>query len=169
MEPQISSDTKTKKQANGSPKKKPQNEDQQKKSEMFEMKDTPLKVDSPGDPKGRVKMSEDVVATIAGIASRDIRGIHKLGKPRFIEFGTDNPTRGVMAEVGTKQAAIDLDVVLEYGANIHKTAETLRTRLAEEIFKMAGRELIEVNINVVDIHVDNENDDNEVVEERRVI
>jgi len=120
------------------------------------------------DPAGRVKMSEDVVATIAAIAARDIAGIHSLGKPRFINFG-DTATRGVAAEVGKKQAAIDLDVVIAYGANIHETAEKLRKRLAEEIYKMASREVVEVNINVVDIHVDEDDDDDAAVEQRRVI
>ena len=100
--------------------------------------------------RGRIRLSEDVVATIAGIAARDVPGIHSLGKSRIISFG-DRPTRGIEAEVGAKQAAFDLDVVIEYGCDIRKVAAELRRRIADEVNKMAGREVVEINLNVIDI------------------
>ena len=102
---------------------------------------------------GKLEMSEDVVATIAGLAAREIAGIHSLGRSRFISFG-DSPTRGVDAEVGSLEAALDLDVVIEYGCNIHEVAGTLRKRIADEVYKMAGRKVVEVNIRVVGIHME---------------
>lgn len=103
-----------------------------------------------GDVKGMVTLDQDVVATIAGLAAREVDGIHALGKSRLISFG-DDPTRGVDAEVGKFQAAIDLDVVIEYGCDMDKMANELRTRIVQEVGLMAKREVVEVNINVVDI------------------
>ncbi len=101
--------------------------------------------------RGKITLREDVVATIAGLAAREVSGIHSLGKSRLIPFGSDNPTHGVAAEVGTKQAAFDLDVVIEYGCDIREVAMQMRKRIADEVNKMAGREVVEVNINVIDI------------------
>lgn len=106
-------------------------------------------------PHGRITMSEDVVATIAGLAAREVKGIHSLGRWRLIPFG-DNPTHGVDAEVGSKQAAFDIEAVVEYGADIREVAGRLRSKIATEVDKMAGREVVEVNIHVVGLHMPEE-------------
>jgi uncharacterized alkaline shock family protein YloU len=109
-----------------------------------------------GAPGGMITLGEEVVATIAGLAAREVEGIHSLGRWRLIPFG-DNPTRGIDAEVGQQQAALDLDVVIEYGSNLREVATALRAKIASEVDKMAGRQVVEVNINVVGLHVPDEN------------
>ncbi|MFC1641928.1 Asp23/Gls24 family envelope stress response protein [Myxococcota bacterium] len=106
-------------------------------------------------PRGKITMSEDVVATIAGLAAREVQGIHSLGKWRLIAFG-ENPARGVDAEIGSRQAAFDIDAVVEYGSDIQEVAKLLRSKIAAEVRKMAGREVVEVNINIVGLHMPDE-------------
>jgi len=101
---------------------------------------------------GAINMSEDVVATIAAMAARDIKGIYSLGKSRLIPFG-EGTHRGVEAEVGNTEAAVDVDVVIEYGCDINDVAGQLRDKIATEVGKMCNRKVIEVNINVVDVHL----------------
>lgn len=101
---------------------------------------------------GEITLSEDVVAKIAGLAARQIDGIHSLGRSRLVQFG-DSPTRGIEAEVGKKEAALDLDVIIEYGVDIRQVAQQLRDRIADEVNKMAGRNVVEVNININDVHL----------------
>lgn len=110
------------------------------------------------DPGGHLYMGENVVRTIAGLAARRIEGIYSVGMPALMKFG-DNPTRGVKADVGDSEAAIDLDVVIEYGVDLRETAAKLRQMLGEEVNKMAGRQVVEVNINVKDIHLPEEEGD----------
>jgi uncharacterized alkaline shock family protein YloU len=106
--------------------------------------------ENPSGIKGTLTLDEDVVSTIAGLAARDVKGIYSVGKSSFISFG-DDPTHGVTTEVGHLQAAFDVDVITEYGSDIRKIAQELRTKLAAEVRKMAGREVVEINVNVVDI------------------
>lgn len=103
---------------------------------------------------GKLMMKEDVVATIANYALRDVAGIAALGKAGILNraIGPD-PTRGVEAEVGETQAALDIDVVIEFGCDIHKVADEVRNKVAAAVFKMAGRKVVEVNINVVGIQM----------------
>ncbi|MEJ2435813.1 MAG: Asp23/Gls24 family envelope stress response protein, partial [Pseudolabrys sp.] len=89
-----------------------------------------------GKPGGKITLSEEVVATIAGLAARQVEGVHSLGRWRLLAFG-DSPTRGVGAEVGQRQAALDLDIVLEYGVSVHEVASKLREKIAAEVDKMA--------------------------------
>ncbi len=108
--------------------------------------------------KGSVTMDHDVVATIAGLAAQQVEGIHALGASRLFSFG-DDPTHGVGVEVGKKQAALDLEVIIDYGYDMKEIAQNLRQTIADEVKKMAGREVVEVNINVIDIQLDEESKD----------
>ncbi|MCG8417882.1 MAG: Asp23/Gls24 family envelope stress response protein [Proteobacteria bacterium] len=111
--------------------------------------------DNPSGVRGIITIDENVVSTIAGLAAREVDGIHMVGKSRLVQFG-DDPTRGVHAEVGERQAAFDLDVIIEYGKDIKKVAQELRQKTAREVQRMAGREVVEININVVDIKLPGE-------------
>ncbi len=86
------------------------------------------------------------------MAAREIPGIHTVGKSRWIPF-TESPTRGVDAEVGNLEAAIDIEIEIEYGCNLEEVANQLRTRIAEEVAKMATRDVVEININVIDVRL----------------
>ena len=101
---------------------------------------------------GHLRINDTVVATIAGLAARDIQGIAELGTSRIIPFG-DRPSRGVAAEVGDVEAENDIDVVIEYGHDLRAVADKLRRKVAEEVDRMGGRRVVEVNINVVDIRL----------------
>jgi uncharacterized alkaline shock family protein YloU len=59
----------------------------------------------------------------------------------------------VQVEVGEKQAAIDLDIVVEYGASIVELARAVRRNVITAVERMTGLEVIEVNIAVNDIHL----------------
>ncbi|MBT3220013.1 MAG: Asp23/Gls24 family envelope stress response protein [Proteobacteria bacterium] len=108
---------------------------------------------------GSITMDEDVVATIASYLAKSVRGVHSVGIPG-LHFALDGktifdigPTKGVQAEVGTKQAALDLDIVIDYGCDIHVVANDLRTQIGGAIQQMAGRDVVEINIGVVGIEL----------------
>jgi uncharacterized alkaline shock family protein YloU len=111
--------------------------------------------ENPSGISGVITLDENVVSTIAGLAARDVDGIHSVGKSRLISFG-DKPARGVHSEIGKKQAAFDIDVVLEYGSDVRAVAKELCAKTASEVEKMAGREVVEINVHVVDIHLPEE-------------
>ena len=56
-------------------------------------------------------------------------------------------------EVGERQAAIDLDVVVEYGVPIVDVSQSIRNNVANSVERMTGLEVIEVNVYVDDVHV----------------
>lgn len=110
--------------------------------------------------KGKITLDKNVVATIAAMAARNVKGIHQIGASRLLSVGK-KLTRGVEVEVGKIQAAFDVDIILEYGRDIKEVAEELRGRIAGEVSKMAGREVVEININVVDIKLPEETKEEE--------
>lgn len=122
------------------------------------------------DVTGRTSIADSVVATIAGIAAREVEGVHTMGggaaravgamRDRVARSGAE-PTRGVKVEVGEKQAAVDLDIVVVYGAEIAATAAEIRSEVAIAVERMTGLEVVEVNINVRDVHVPGDDSDQE--------
>lgn len=116
----------------------------------------PLAVKSPGKEKlrGKTFIADEVVSVIARIAAEQVDGVHQLGDSNlrgvFSRLGRHG---GIESEVGFKEAAIDVDVVVEYGFPITKVATVLRKQIIETVEYMTGRNVVEVNINVVDVHV----------------
>ena len=116
----------------------------------------------PGDGLvgGKLEMTEEVVASIAVLATRPIRGIHSVGKAGLLRRALgQHPTRGVTAEVGETQAALDLELVIEYGADIHDISSQLRQRIKADVKQMAGRDVIEVNIKITGIELPPEDEE----------
>jgi uncharacterized alkaline shock family protein YloU len=114
--------------------------------------------------QGKTTIAASVVQKIAGIAAREISGVHSLGGGVSRAFGALREripgggaggagVAGVQVEVGEKQAAIDLDVVVEYGASIVELARAVRRNVITAVERMTGLEVIEVNIAVNDIHL----------------
>lgn len=113
--------------------------------------DKPPGVDTSRDlVAGEVDLETEVVAKIAAMAIRDVTGLHSLGTSRLLPF-RDGTIRGISAEVGKQQAAIDLDAIIVYGYDIAKVAAEVRDAIATAVQKMAAKEVVEVNIHVVGI------------------
>ncbi|WP_409493303.1 Asp23/Gls24 family envelope stress response protein [Amycolatopsis sp. cmx-11-12] len=114
---------------------------------------------------GKTTISSVVVQKVAGLATREVTGVHALGGGVSRAFGAIREripgsgtvtTSGVSVEVGEKQAAIDLDVVVEYGARIVDVARAVRRNVIGQVEQITGLEVIEVNISVNDIHLPDE-------------
>jgi uncharacterized alkaline shock family protein YloU len=112
---------------------------------------------------GKTTIASVVVQKVAGIAAREVSGVYSLGgggvsrafgaiKERIPGSGTVSTT-GVSVEVGEKQTAVDLDVVVEYGARIVDVARAVRRNVITTVEQITGLEVIEVNIAVNDIHL----------------
>ncbi len=125
---------------------------------------------------GKTVISDSVVAKIASIATREVAGIHSMsargmsgtlvGLARKVT-GSDTRGQGVDVEVGTKEAAIDLSVTINYGVSIPQVAAAVRKNVIETIKIMTGLIVKEVNIDVTDLYFPDD-DEKEPEKERRV-
>lgn len=118
--------------------------------------------------EGRTTIADTVVSKIAGIATREVSGVHDIGgggarmvgalRERIPGSNTDH-SQGVSVEVGEKQAAVDIDLVADYGVSITDLAAGIRRNVIAAVEKMTGLEVTEVNITVHDIFLDEGDDD----------
>lgn len=114
-------------------------------------------------PEGKTHIADTVVAKIAACATREIGGVHSMGRGMTRKIGalramvpgqSEAITQGVTVEVGEKQAAIDLEIVTWYGESILEVTEAVRRNVIERIEGMCGLEVVEVNIHVDDVHIE---------------
>ena len=119
--------------------------------------------------QGTTSISDTVVSKIAGIAAKDVSGVHALGGNASralgavrerIPGGRVNHSQGVSVEVGETQAAVDIDMIAEYGVAIADLAGGVRRNVITSIERMTGLEVTEVNISVADIHLPEVDHDN---------
>ncbi|MER8224740.1 Asp23/Gls24 family envelope stress response protein [Streptomyces sp. NPDC094143] len=122
------------------------------------------------ETRGSTTIADPVVAKIAGMAAREVPEVHHLGGGMTRAIGAvrqrvpggaagGGVTQGVKVEVGERQAAVDLNVVVEYGAAIADTAADIRSNVINAVERMTGLEVVEVNIAVADVHLPDEPDD----------
>ncbi|MFF4588197.1 Asp23/Gls24 family envelope stress response protein [Streptomyces sp. NPDC001388] len=121
---------------------------------------------APAETRGKTTIADGVVAKIAGMAAREIPGIHNLGGGMARAFGAvrervpggggGGVSRGVKVEVGERQAAVDLDIVVEYGVPIVEVTADVRANVIGAVERMTGLEVVEVNISVDDVHLPDE-------------
>lgn len=120
------------------------------------------------ETRGRTTIADSVVEKIAGMATREVPGIHSLGSGMArtlgavsdkVAGGRSSVSRGVKVEVGERQAAVDLEVVVEYGVAIVDIAADVRTSVITAVERMTGLEVVEVNIAVDDVHLPDDEDE----------
>ncbi|WP_069465308.1 Asp23/Gls24 family envelope stress response protein, partial [Actinacidiphila rubida] len=127
-----------------------------------------------GDPatRGRTTIADGVVEKIAGLAARDVVGVHAMGTGLSRTFGAvrdrvpgggRSVSRGVKAEVGEVQTALDLDIVVDYGVSIVDVARAVRENVIAAVERMTGLEVVEVNVAVGDVKLPDEEDEDEQV------
>jgi uncharacterized alkaline shock family protein YloU len=107
--------------------------------------------------KGLTSIADAVVSKVVGIAAREVAGVHALGggvgralgaMTQRVGIGGDS---GVSVEVGERETAVDLVVVVEYGESIPRVAEGIRDNVTRRIEGITGLSVTEVNIAVNDL------------------
>jgi uncharacterized alkaline shock family protein YloU len=117
---------------------------------------------------GQISVAENVVQKIAGKACREIAGVHAMGTSGARAFGAFreripgttglNVAQGVGVEVGETEAAIDLDIVVEYGVSIADLGRSIQRNVKQTVERMTGLRVVEVNIAVDDVYLPSDGD-----------
>jgi uncharacterized alkaline shock family protein YloU len=117
---------------------------------------------------GQISIAEGVVQKIAGTACREINGVHAMGTGGTRAFGAireripgssgPNFAQGVGVEVGEREAAIDLDIVVEYGIGIAELGRSIQRNVKQSVERMTGLRVVEVNIAVDDVYLPSTDD-----------
>jgi len=101
---------------------------------------------------GSIRIADEVVKVIAGLAAIEIKGVAGMsgGLVGGIAemLGRKNLAKGIKVEVGEKEAAVDLYVIMEYGIRIPDIAAQIQESVKNAVERMTGLVVVEVNVNV---------------------
>lgn len=101
---------------------------------------------------GTIKIANEVIAIIAGLAATEIDGIAGMSGGITGDItkmlGMRNLSKGVKVEVGGREAAIDIFVIAEYGSKINEASNAIQKNVKKTVETMTGLDVIEVNVNV---------------------
>lgn len=102
--------------------------------------------------QGTIKISEEVVTTIAGLAAAEVAGVAGMSggiAGDLVEkLGRKNLSKGIKAEVGESEVTIDINAIVDYGVNIHDVALQLQTNVRDTVENMTGLDVVNVNVNI---------------------
>lgn len=121
---------------------------------------------------GQIKIADEVVGIIAGLAATEVKGVAGMsgGIAGGIAemLGRKNLNKGVKVEVGEREAAIDLYIIVEYGAKIPEVAWAIQESVKNAVETMTGLNVVEVNINIQGVNIEKEQKEEEDQTQTRV-
>ena len=107
---------------------------------------------------GNIRIADDVVKTIAAKAAADVEGVYKLAGGVVDEVskivGKKRPTNGIKVEVGEVECSIEVYLVIKYGYRIPEVAEEVQKAVLEEVSKLSGLKVVEVNVYVQNVRIE---------------
>ena len=113
-----------------------------------------------------IKIADDVVAVIAGVAVSEIPGVANMaggfaGGITEVLSGKKNMAKGIKVDVGEKDTKIDVNIIVEYGTRIPDVAYEIQTKVKKAVETMTGLKVVEVNVHVQGVNISTVNNNGE--------
>ena len=109
------------------------------------------------DDFGTVKIADDVVASIAGIAATEVEGVvsmaGNIGNELKSKMGVKNLAKGVKVEVIGKSVKADIALIVEYGYSIPAISQKVQEKVKSTIENMTGLEVSDVDIRIAGVNM----------------
>ena len=106
---------------------------------------------------GTVKIADDVVAVIAGLAATEVKGVEamagNISNELMSKMGVKRLSKGVKVEVLDKRVKADLNLIVEYGYNIPAISQKVQEKVKSTIENMTGLEVTDVNIRIAGVNM----------------
>ena len=139
---------------------------EEKKEEIVEL-ETEIKEENDG-----IKISDDVVAVIAGVAVGEVSGVAGMaggfaGGISEVLSGKKNLAKGIKVEVIENTAKIDVNIIVEYGSRIPDVAFEIQNRVKKAVESMTGLNVEEVNVHVQGVNTDTAKEEKVVEEDKK--
>lgn len=128
-------------------------EKNENKEEIVELENE-IKTENEG-----IKISDDVVAVIAGVAVSEVQGVADMaggfaGGISEVFSGKKNMAKGIKVDVTENTAKIDVNIIVEYGSRIPDVAFEIQNRVKKAVENMTGLKVEEVNVHVQGVNTD---------------
>ncbi len=124
---------------------------------------------------GKNTIADGVVEKVAGIAARQVPGVHDLGNGAARAVGAirnvsgqQDRGQGISVEVGETQVAVDVTLIAEYPVDLQQVADDVRSAITDAIDEVVGMEVTEVNVTITDVNLPSDKSSDDDAAEKRV-
>ena len=137
----------------------------------------PKQLDDLHTEHGDTTIADQVVQKIAGVAAREVTGVYAMGSAagraisnlsQRIPGSRPSVSGGVSVEKGERQTAVDVSIVVEYGVSIPEVSQQIRDSIITAVEYATGLEVVEVSVNVTDVHLPEDEDDDAVRDQQQL-
>lgn len=130
-----------------------ENKNNEENGEVVELNEE-IKTENEG-----IKISDDVVAVIAGVAASEVPGVAGMaggfaGGITEVFSGKKNLAKGIKVDIAENEVKIDVNIIVEYGSRIPDVAFEIQNRVKKSVEGMTGLEVEEVNVHVQGVNTD---------------
>lgn len=137
-----------------------------------EKKDEILQVQEIEEKNDGIKISDDVVAVIAGVAVSEVPGVASMsggfaGGISEVLSGKKNLSKGIKVDSDEKEVKIDVNIIVEYGSRIPDVAFDIQNRVKKSVENMTGLKVSEVNVHVQGVKTEREEYQEETEKEEK--
>ena len=141
-------------------------EENKEKEEIIELDDE-IKTENEG-----IKISDDVVAVIAGVAVSEVPGVAGMaggfaGGITEVFSGKKNLAKGIKVDIEDNDVKIDVNIIVEYGSRIPDVAFEIQNRVKKAAESMTGLKVEEVNVHVQGVNTDTAKEEVAVEEDKK--
>ena len=102
--------------------------------------------------KNEVQIAEEVIASIAGMAIKDMKGLVKLAGGFTEEiseaFGKKNVGKGIRVDIVEKEVKLEVNIVVEYGIKIPEIAQKIQEKIKVDVENMSGYKVNKIVVKV---------------------
>ena len=109
--------------------------------------------------KGEIKIADEVVTVIAGLAATEVDGVASMGgnitNELVSKLGVKNLSKGVKVTVLEGVVTVDLTLNIEFGKNILEVSKKVQDKVKSSIENMTGLEVADVNIRIAGVDMEN--------------
>ena len=106
---------------------------------------------------GEVKIADEVVTVIAGLAATEVEGVASMEgnitNELVSKLGVKNLSKGVMVTVEEKNVSVQISLIIEYGCSVPVVTAKVQERVKSAIENMTGLEVTEVKITVAGVNM----------------
>ena len=107
---------------------------------------------------GEVRIADEVVAIIAGLAATEVKGVASMAgnvtNELVSKLGMKNLSKGVKVVVTSESVSVDMALNMEYGYSIPKTSKLVQEKVKQAIENMTGLQVLEVNIRIASVKLE---------------
>lgn len=117
-------------------------------------------ISTTGNSLGELKITDDVIAIIAGLAAVEVRGVYSMsgGLTGGIAeaLGIRNLSKGIKVESKDEKVYIKIYIIAEFGARIPEVAWNIQEKVKKTVERMTGMKVMEANIHVQSVNIPEE-------------